>query len=682
MRQLATSGPDLAQRRFLPEIQGLRAVAVGLVILFHLWPLRMPGGFVGVDVFFVISGFLITSHLLREVDRSGSIKLGAFYARRARRLLPASLLVLAASGVAAALILPAQLARAALREVIAGTFYVENLWLASKAVTYSASNDTASPIQHYWSLSAEEQFYALWPAVILVAVWVGRSVARHRLRDATATGNPRRAAAIALAVLGAASLAHSIALTGTDPAAAYFVTTTRAWEFAAGALASFVALRWAPHGLLAVAFRWAGTAAIVTTALWISQATPFPGVVALWPVLGTVSIILAGAQRPKDLLLRISSLRPVQWLGDVSYAGYLWHWPLIALAPFVLGRDLAWPDKLAVLAVTGVLAHLTRRFIEQTFLHGFVRFVGVPWRTAISAVVAMTLLTGVALGYGAWLDHTGRAQLQERIAQLKSDPCLGGTAPLDPVRCGGSAFAAPARAPVSEADSPWVMPHCDPQCWTGRRPSKVVALVGDSHAQTMYHAFARLAEAEDYGIALFAKGGCPLNLAGPEQFDGEVRDTHQCGDWAASSIGVLRRLKPDLIVSLASVGSSWRDPSEGVRGYHDTWATLTAVAPIVVIRDYPTTGGVYGPECLAKHPDDHESCSVPRDEALPPDLAFDAAKDAGRLVSRIDLSDLFCDEERCHPVVGSLPVYWDYDHITGTFARSLAPVLAERLDLP
>lgn len=675
------AAPDLSQRRFMPEIQGLRALAVGLVVMFHLWPRRVPGGFVGVDVFFVISGFLITSHLLREVERSGSIKLGAFYARRARRLLPASLLVLATSAIAAALILPSQLARAALREVIASTFYVENLWLAAKAVTYSASNDTASPVQHYWSLSAEEQFYALWPALILAAVLIGKLLARRRSGDPTASGNPRCAAAIALGALAIASFAHSVALTGSDAAAAYFVTTTRAWEFAAGALASFVVLRWAPRGSVAVWFRWLGMVAIVASAFVISQSTPFPGAIALVPVLGTAAIIVAGGECHQDPLIVASSFRPTQWLGDISYAIYLWHWPLIALAPFVLGRELAWPDKLVVVGLTLTLAHFTRQFVELAFLKGCSRLVGAPLRVLVSTVVAMALIAAAALGRSAWLNNWEQVQLQERLAELASDPCLGSSAALNPGLC-GSPFTTPPRAPVSDADSPWVMPHCDPECWSGKRPSKVLALVGDSHAQTLYHALMPVAAANGYGIAIFAKGACPLNLVGRDQIDDEMRPADECGDWAKSTVDALRDLKPDLIISIAYVASTWSDTAAGLRGYHETWAALTSIAPVTVLRDYPRTGGVFSPDCLAKNPGNHEACNVPREVALPQDLAFEAAANAGPKVSRIDLSDVFCDAQRCHPVVGSLPVYWDTDHITGTFARSLVPVLAQRLTLP
>lgn len=662
----------------MPEIQGLRALAVALVVAFHLWPKHSPGGFVGVDVFFVISGFLITSHLLREVDRSGSIRLGSFYARRARRLLPASLLVLAVSGLAAIIVLPPQLARAALREVVASTFYVENLWLASKAVTYSASNDTASPVQHYWSLSTEEQFYALWPALILLTVWIaGRLVRRTPTRE---KGHPARGLVVgALSVLAIASLVHSITLTGADPAAAYFVTTTRVWEFAAGALTSFLVVRWAPRGLVAMGLRWIGFVSIVVTSFTISQATPFPGAVALWPVLGTAAIIVAGDERAHDPLIRLSSLRPVQWLGDVSYAVYLWHWPLIAFGPFLVARDLFWGDKLVILGITGLLAHLTRRFVEVPFITGASRLVGTPLRTLVSTVVAMSLIAGSALGYGAWRDHTDQAALQKTLAALASDPCLGAGAALDEARC-GPPFSPPPRAPIAEADSPWAMPHCDPQCWSGDRPDKIIVLTGDSHAQTLYHALAPIAAAQGYEFALFLKGACPLNVVGRDRWQGGARDPQECGAWSADTVRAIRALRPRLVISSAYTGSSWSDPAAGAEGYHRTWREIDA--PIVVVRDYPNTGGTWGPECLAKNAGDQEACSVPRGEALPTDVAYAAAGSAGELVSRVDLSDLYCDQDRCHPVVGTLPVYWDSDHISGTFARSLAPALALDIELP
>ncbi len=659
------------QRRFLPEIQGLRALAVGLVVLFHLWPQRLTGGFVGVDVFFVISGYLITSHLRRELDQTGRIRLSAFYARRMRRLLPASLLVLAVTAVAAVVLLPPQLARSAGREVIASTFYVENLWLASRAVTYSASNDLASPVQHYWSLSTEEQFYAVWPALIILGAWLGRRWLR---------GRTNLAIGLVLGALTLASLVHSIVFTAVDPAAAYFVTTTRVWEFAAGAMTSFFLSRWVPTRGFALALRWTGLAAIAVTAVVISQATPFPGAVALAPVLGTAAVIVAGDTGPRDPLARLDALAPVQWLGNVSYSVYLWHWPLIALVPFATGHALTWPEKLGILVATGVLAEASRRWVEQPFLTGRLRTAR-PATTFLATGLAMAVLAGGTFAHGLETERQEEAARQARIEQLSSDPCLGAPAALNRDRC-GDPFAEPLHGAVTEADSPWEMPDCDPACWPGERPERVAVVVGDSHAQVLYHALAPVLEAEGYGLALVLQGNCPWNLAGSDIAVDGPRPASQCGDWSRTALDTIRGLDPDLVVTTSFAASRWSDPAAGTRGFHETWASVADLAPVVVVRDHPGTGGVWGPECLAKNPGDQAACSLPREEALLPDLAFDAAADgAPEGVTRVDLTDLFCDEARCHAVVGGLPVYWDKDHLTGTFSRSLAQPLAERLTL-
>ena len=665
--------PTPTQRRFLPEIQGLRALAVGLVVLFHLWPERLTGGFVGVDVFFVISGFLITSHLRRELEETGHIGLTLFYARRMRRLLPASLVVLAVTGAAALAILPPQLARAAEREVIASTLYVENLWLASRAVTYSASNDLASPVQHYWSLSTEEQFYAVWPALILLGAWLGRRWLR---------GRTELAVGLVLGVLTLGSLAHSVVLTAVDPAAAYFVTTTRVWEFAVGAMTSFFLSRWAPIRVFALALRWVGLAVIVATALAISRATPFPGAVALVPVLGTAAVIVAGDTGPGDPLARLDTLRPIRWLGDASYSVYLWHWPLIALVPFVSGHPLIWQEKLGIVLATGLLAEASRRWIEQPFLTGRLRR-ATPVATFAAAGLAMAVLAVSAAGHSYWTKQAEDAARQARIEALSTNPCLGATAAMNVEVC-GNPFSIPLNAPVTDSDTPWTTPpNCDPGCWEGSRPNKVVAVVGDSHAQVLYSALEPVLAPRGYGFALFLKGGCPLNLIGSDVWGGKPRNSAECGDWSASVTEAVRQLQPDLIISSAFVGSTWSDPAAGKAGYLRTWSQLTEVAPVVVIRDHPTTGGVWGPECLARHKGDPDACSLPRSTALPNDLAFEAASDGSLArVSRVDLSDLFCDPTRCHAVVGGLPVYYDKDHLTGTFSRSLAPALEARLNLP
>src|SRR3954451_1728218 len=217
------TAPPIARADVRPEIQGLRAVAVAVVVVCHFWPAALPGGFVGVDVFFAISGFLITSHLLREVARTGRVSLAAFWARRARRILPAALLVLALCALATLAFVPEVHRQQFFAEIRASTFYVQNWELAHSAVDYFAAGDGPSPVQHFWSLSAEEQFYLVWPVLILGAAALGG----------------RRRIFTALAAVTVAGLAYSIHKAAADPAAAYFVTPTRAWEFAAGGLLAF-----------------------------------------------------------------------------------------------------------------------------------------------------------------------------------------------------------------------------------------------------------------------------------------------------------------------------------------------------------------------------------------------------------------------------------------------------------
>ena len=273
------TAPPIARADVRPEIQGLRAVAVAVVVVCHFWPSALPGGFVGVDVFFAISGFLITSHLLREVAATGRVSLAGFWARRARRILPAALLVLALCALATLAWVPEVHRAQFFAEIRASTFYVENWQLAHTAVDYFAADQGPSPVQHFWSLSAEEQFYLVWPVLILAAAAIGL-----RARS-------RRRVFAALAAVTAGSLAYSIYKTGADPAAAYFVTPTRAWEFGLGGLLAFCRVRAPARLRVAVA----GLVAIAVAAATFSADTAFPGVAALLPVLGACAVIWARA---------------------------------------------------------------------------------------------------------------------------------------------------------------------------------------------------------------------------------------------------------------------------------------------------------------------------------------------------------------------------------------------------
>ena len=249
-------------------------------------------------------------------------------------------------------------------EVAASAGYVENWFLASMSVNYSALNDAASVVQHYWSLSVEEQFYIVWPLLLLAALAVARRTGgpttRRGVRARTTT-----ALVAVVAVVGVLSFAASVIYTIVAPPQAYFATFTRGWEFAVGGAIALFGSR-VPLGRTAADIvSLLGFALIVFAALVYDHTTAFPGYTALVPVLGTAAVILAGEGFASLWHAKVTALRPVQWLGGVSYSLYLWHWPLIVVAPFVIGGEATTLSKLMVLAIALVLAALTKRFVED-----------------------------------------------------------------------------------------------------------------------------------------------------------------------------------------------------------------------------------------------------------------------------------------------------------------------------
>jgi peptidoglycan/LPS O-acetylase OafA/YrhL len=680
------------ERTFLPEVQALRALAVLLVVVYHLWPNRLTGGYVGVDVFFVISGFLITSHLRREVERTGTLSLRAFYARRARRLLPAALLVLLVTALAASVLLPVSRWAATAGDVLASTFYVQNWALAGRAVDYSASQDAASVVQHYWSLSVEEQFYAGWPLLVLLLVWLAR-----RSRSGRSLLLP------GIAVVTAASLAWSVYWTATQPAAAYFQTPTRVWELGVGAMLALVLTggrlaTWLNAGTaVPLVLRWAGFAAIAAAAVTLTSSSPFPGYLALLPVLGTAAVIAAGDTGPRDPSSRLVSLRPTQFLGDVSYAVYLWHWPVIVLGPFALAAPLTTVDKLAVLAGTLVLAWLTREFVEQPAQRW--RRLRRPLAVGVSTVAAMALVAGVA----GWQYHrvdVAEAAARDALAAAQGNPCFGAGS-LAPGATGcADVYGPPASLTLTDDDQPWFR---DPACrgteggqsdtdldvttcrFGDEPPTRRVAVVGDSHVEHWRGGLHEIARQENWELVEILRGACPVTEARVIAFRGSDTDTDGCARWGGQVTDWLTSHDVDAVVTSSFTTAFTFEGTDsleaGARGFQATWSTwLDAGLEVHVLRDVPTTGHPHVPECLQSHPGDPEACSRPRSEAVVPDAATVAAeRTADPRLHLVDLTDYFCDETTCYTAIGGAVVYFDADHLTGQFSRSLAPFLFEEL---
>jgi peptidoglycan/LPS O-acetylase OafA/YrhL len=688
------------------DIQALRALAVGLVVLNHLWPQRLPGGYVGVDVFFAISGYLISKHLLGELERTDRINLAQFYSRRVKRLLPAATVVAVVSLVFAWVFLPFSRWLAIAQETMASVLYVENWILAAKSVDYSAHNDAASTVQHYWSLSVEEQFYLVWPLLFLglftVAVRFGI----------------RRRALMALGVCFVSVLAFAFCIwfTYTNKSQAYFVTPARVWEFGAGALVAIggahamakVRLRFVTSHLVLSGFaQWLGYGLIAYSAFSYNEQTFFPGIAAAVPVAGTLLVIVSGPNGPRWSPNRPLAARPIQFVGDVSYSLYLWHWPMIILAPAVLSRSLGTPDKFAVLILAVGLSFVSKKLIEDPgrsrLLQG-----AKPVRVLLATAAAVAL---VCAACGGLLLNLGVAQDAEasKVQNLSGQPCHGARS-LDPRNNCKEPYGAAQVANVGPNEAPWFdAPECRPSTdpiivqerkflsdcdfTGGAKPAATVWLVGDSHAEQWKTAIYELARLHKWKLKESLLGGCPFVDAKRVAFMGtpstEPQRQQLCVEWGRKLTERIARDKPDMIFA-ATFGagetiddgtgrSQMEQYKDGVAKRFAEWAG--AGSRIYVLRDTPLTLGHSSPDCVALNQQTPTACANPRNEALVPDPVAAAARGMGSpSVKVLDLSDQFCDEQTCHAVIGGLQVYYDTDHASRSYMHSLVPVLAQRFN--
>jgi hypothetical protein len=703
------AGQRSARANFRPDIEGLRAVAVLAVVLFHAHVPGIDGGFVGVDVFFVISGFLITGLLWREVSSTGTVSLRGYYGARARRLLPASAFVGIFIMVSAAFLLPPLQSRDVMASGIASALYVSNYWFARKGVDYLAALGAPSPFQHYWSLAVEEQFYLVWPALIIATAWIIRRSRRGSGGDRRAPSS-KRPYLIVLAMVTAASFALSIVLTNLIPPVAFFSLPTRAWQLAAGGLVALTASEWSRLSPRTAAVTgWFGLGAIALACTQLSAATMYPGTAALLPTLGTVLVIGAGCANPSQGCGRLLGLSPMRAIGRVSYSWYLWHWPILLLALWSIAPVTG---HAPLLALAGVLlslglAALTLRFIENPLRYAAPVRRSAGRSLALGGVAtAMAVVTGIVL-YAP--NPVGRGAPAPTLTIVASPPPAG--SPMGAydaaVRSAfGQVRAAVAASANLRAVPSNLFPQLDssapmgdpthgcfrsffqvgqPECATGDTTSPMtVALIGDSNAQMWNPAFKRAAEQQHWRLETMTRAGCPM-LELPINNPMTGRRYTECETWRAEIVARLRAEPPRLVVvsMMRRYGArfGW---DAGSTSYESPWIdSLTRLAQelrgtgtqVLVLGPVPDPGSQV-PLCLASNLDDASACAPPRSDAVnePGINAESAATEAGG-GQYVDVSDLFCTPDRCPAIVGNTLVYFDQNHMTAEYSRVLAPVV-------
>jgi peptidoglycan/LPS O-acetylase OafA/YrhL len=674
------------------DIQGLRAVAVLLVVLAHAGVGFLPGGFVGVDVFFVLSGFLITGLLLAEARARGSVSLVEFYVRRARRILPAAALTLLVTDIAAFLLLNFVRARQAVEDSLHAAAFAANFRFAARDVDYFARAEPPSPVLHYWSLAVEEQFYLVWPLLLSVALF---GVARRRRRVA-ADRRERGLLALVLVLTGA-SLGWSVHATATLPEAAYFSPFTRAWELGIGAA---LAVGASTFGLVPpigrVLMGWVGLLAIAAAAVLFSYGTPFPGSSALLPTIGTALAIAAGIgdRVPRLAVARLLAVRPMRVIGDRSYALYLWHWPVLILADQYAGHELTVPVKLGLVAGAFLLSCVSYALVENPIR----RRVRSRAATAIVVAASTAAILGTASVSLAAIDR--EQQRFESAAgsaapvasgSVRAAPGAGGALPEvvaavqaarrgDPVpalltpaisrlRDVPPAYALP-RACFSTSGSPGTTSKI---CRLGVPTSrKLLVLLGDSHAKMWLPSVLELARRDGWAVIPLLRMGCMPNrwvtASGPAT----------CRTWYAWAIGQVRRLRPRVTLLGGSIAELNAGAARaGVDGIFSAATLLRRSGAVVVIGD---------PEGLTFDPVD---CLLARDASMKrctmtwPAAAFAAydriaarAKQLG--VGFLSTRGFLCYEQQCPAIIRRTIAYWDNSHITAAYAIQVAGAFRAR----
>lgn len=646
------------------DIDALRALAVGLVVLFHMRAPRFEAGFVGVDVFFVLSGFLITGVLLDELNgASGRVRLGRFWARRIRRLLPASALVVVAV-VAVSWVAGSPLRWSYLSRTAAATsLYGANIFFASQASDYFAADVRSNPLLHYWSLSVEEQFYVVWPLLFAGLAWAARRYGPER---------GRRLVPAVIAAVVVASLGYSAWVSAHATTTAYYSTVSRAWEFGAGALLVSVA-RLRPGGLarswpdparLAVAAL--GLVIVVASLLVIEPASAFPAPYGLFPVVGTVLFLVAEV-RPASLGGRLLGLAPVQYIGRLSYSWYLWHWPFLVLGQ-ELRRSTTPATRLGLVVASLGAAAVTHHLVENPVRYA-IRFRPNPASYRLGAAVTAVALVG-ALGLGL----ASRADADDpRLATLRAATDVWYEKPLAGFHCASDDLAL-----LTE------------DCTFGDKTAEHRILVlGDSHGEHWLPALDRIGKDRGYAVTLRSRGGCPL----PAVQAVGVIDTEACTRFRDNTRAAIDALHPDviLVAMVAHYADTILEPSgaaASVERRQALWEGATEDVLRNVTAGYPTAWIQPLPlqasdpvDCLARRSE--AECITPYDDATrAPDEqrawteeAF-AAVPAELRPAELNLIPVLCPGQTCPLLEPDGTVIWrDDSHLSVAAAERLTPEL-------
>jgi peptidoglycan/LPS O-acetylase OafA/YrhL len=680
------AGTAPGDRPFRPDVEGLRAVAVLLVVLFHSQVSAVSGGYIGVDVFFVISGFVITGVLLRERASLGRTSILSFYGRRCRRIIPAATLVIIATVGLAYWFLGIAGGIPAVTDGRWAAVFLANFHFIATGTNYLSSQQPPSSLQNFWSLAVEEQFYVVYPTLFLLVA--GARVLSLRVR-----------LAVCLIVVIGVSDTHN------NPIDAYFSPFTRGWELALGALVA-VCTPWLlkiPARLAALA-TWLGLGAIVVAACSFNSLTAYPGSLVAIPVVGAALIIAGGMNAHAIGAEALLRLPPFRWLGKLSYSVYLWHWPILIIAAEYAGKtSLSVKDNLGWDVVALVASVATYFFLENPVRHAR-KLLSIKWASVGLGVglVAVTLVFITVESHLASAGGPGSEETHSSVVGLAKGPLVPLSTVLAAVAASGhiKELPSPLDPPLAKMVAnprPYIAPGwptggCSPKPLQTEVPAcvfgdlgahRTMVLYGDSHAGMWFQALDGIATREHWKLVLLFKNGCPASVVAVADYEGVRAAT--CDRWHRYVIPRIKRIDPELLI--VSQTSGYITPGGGQyttgqwqRSLESLLTELSTPNTRQVVIGNLAVPATIGPDCLARHTDNVQACAIPPDPAF---TEFNAAEkqaaEAGG-ASYIDPLPWFC-ARTCSPVIGHDDIYWD-DHVTVGYALFLEGVLERSLDLP
>lgn len=656
-----------SKRRIRPELEGLRAVASILVAIYHIWFNRVSGG---VDVFFVVSGFLITTSLLSMYLKSGKVSYFSYIVKLMKRLLPTAWLIGITSLIASIYIMPIFTKQQNISEFLASAFYFQNWRLAVDSVDYLAQNNSASPYQHFWALSIQFQFYLAWLLLFFAAITILRLISGNHIK---------RMLILLISILVVASFGYSVYLTNANQPFAYYHTFTRVWEFGIGGILALTIQKLTVSPRLAWFFGWLGLIGLISCGIILQVSELFPGYAALWPVLSAVLIIVAGNYSTNFSAFQLLSWKPLVKFGGISYAFYLWHWPLLIFY-------YAWFQVEAVSLLHGLLIMAAATILAYLTIYGFempIRKLQMPvWKTASVIIVFSSAIWISTITYQEI--STGSAQINEELLGESFDTHPGAITVLENGRLGAQTEFEEPFLPslefVKQDRSEIYEDHCllstdntmAKDCEYGELTDYeyTIALVGGSHAAHWQPMLAEVAAAHKIKIVTYLKGNCRFT-------DEVLSDYPECNEWFTNVKKEIVKDKPDLLFTVGNVGSPKEQFDDVSDGFIEAWKFIENEGiPLFLVRDTPWyEESVLN--CLGANEDEPENCKVKQEDTVRDTNPLSQVDYMPENTTTVDLTDYFCDGEYCHYVVGNVVTHFDSNHLTATFSRSFAPVFEE-----